>query len=339
MNSAVAQHSPTLSVGFILSDRFTLTAFASFVDVLRLAADTGDKSRPIRCKWTVLSRDMQPIRASCGIQVHPDARLSDPLEFDYIVVVGGLVEQIETIGPEYTRYLHDAASRRIPLIGLCTGSFILHEAGLMDGYKCCVSWFHRADFLERFAELEPVSDQIFVVDRDRLTCSGGSSAAHLAGYLVEKAMGRRAAVKSLRILIVDGFHSDGKAQPGVPVELKCGDNTVQRALVIMEQEIESTLMIGDIAKRLSVSRRTLEERFRNAVGMSPLQAMNHLRIHHAKQLLQDETIRIAEIAVATGFCDTSHFTRTFTKFDNCTPSTYRLMARQHQTKAVAGAAL
>lgn len=328
MSRALARHPPTLSVGFVLADRFTLTAFASFVDVLRLAADTGDKSRPIRCKWTVLSRDMQPIRASCGIQVHPDARLGNPSDFDYIVVVGGLVEQIETIGPDYTAFLKAAAARGVPLIGLCTGSFILHDAGLMDGYKCCVSWFHRADFLERFAGLEPVSDQIFVVDRDRLTCSGGSSAAHLAGYLVESAIGRRAAVKSLRILIVDGFHSDGKAQPGVPMELKCSDNTVQRALVIMEQEIESTLLIGDVAQRLSVSRRTLEERFRKAIGMSPLQAMSHLKMHRAKQLLQDRTLRISEVAVATGFCDTSHFTRTFSKFEKCTPSAYRLMANQ-----------
>lgn len=323
MTPPLSRQSPRLSVGFILADRFTLTAFASFIDVLRLAADTGDKSRPIRCKWTVLSKDMQPVRASCGVQVHPETRLADPEVFDYIVVVGGLVEQIETIGPDYTRFLKSAAARGVPLIGLCTGSFILHEAGLMDGYKCCVSWFHRADFLERFAGLEPVSDRIFVVDRDRLTCSGGSSAAHLAGYIVEKSVGRRAALKSLRILIVDGLHSDSKAQPGLPIALKCNDNTVQRALVVMEQEIEGTVLIGDIARRLSVSRRTLEERFRKSLDMSPLHALRLLRMHRAKQLLKDDTMRISEIAVATGFCDTSHFTKAFTKLEDCTPGAYR----------------
>src|SRR3546814_4700150 len=73
----------------------------------------------------------------------------------------------------------------------------------MDGYRCCVSWFHHADFLEQFDGLEPVSDQIFIVDRDRLTCSGGASSAHLAAYLVEKHVGRAQSRKSLHIMMID----------------------------------------------------------------------------------------------------------------------------------------
>lgn len=78
---------PRLSVGFILAKRFTLCAFANFVDVLRLAADEGDRSRPILCNWTVLSDTMDPIASSSGISVHPKERLGDPRAFNYIVVV------------------------------------------------------------------------------------------------------------------------------------------------------------------------------------------------------------------------------------------------------------
>ena len=63
----------------------------------------------------------------------------------------------------------------MPLVGVCTGAFILHRAGLMQGYRCCVSWFHPGEFLAEFEGITPVSDQIFVVDRDRLICSGGAS--------------------------------------------------------------------------------------------------------------------------------------------------------------------
>lgn len=312
-----------LSVGFILASRFTLTAFASFVDVLRLAADIGDSSRPIRCKWSVLSAEMRPVPASCGLLIQPDMRLGDPSQFDYIVVVGGLVDHIETVDSEYVQFLQKAAELNIPLVGLCTGSFILHEAGLMDGYKCCVSWFHRADFVERFEGLEPVSDRIFVVDRDRLTCSGGTSAAHLSARIVERHLGRRQARKSLNILIVDDLYDDKKAQPNLPTALKTDDNILQRALVIMQQDLESGMRITELARRLRIGRRSLEERFRKGLNMSPAQTLCFIRIHKAKQLLADTNISITEIAIATGFCDASHLNRTFLKQVGHGPKSYR----------------
>src|SRR5688572_32753242 len=86
-----------LSVGFILAKRFTLCAFANFIDVLRLAADEGDRSRPIMCEWSVLSDTMDPVPSSCGFTIQPSERLGDPTKFDYIVVVGGLLEEIANI--------------------------------------------------------------------------------------------------------------------------------------------------------------------------------------------------------------------------------------------------
>ena len=151
MRDGPAPHdSLRLRVGFVLARRFTLSAFANFVDVLRLAADEGDRSRPIRCSWRVLATSGQPVQSSCGIAVTPDEKLGDPARFDYIVVVGGLIDEIERLDPEYTAFLHRAAKAGVPLVGVCTGAFILHRAGLMNGYRCCVSWFHHEDFLEQF---------------------------------------------------------------------------------------------------------------------------------------------------------------------------------------------
>ena len=233
---------PRLSVGFILAKRFTLCAFANFVDVLRLAADEGDRSRPILCDWSVLSDTMDPVPSSCGVTVQPNDRLGDPARFDYIVVVGGLLEEIPNISPAYTRFLERAAEAGVPLVGLCTGAFILHRAGLMHGYRACVSWFCHADFLEQFDGLEPISDQIFVVDGDRLTCAGGASSAHLAAYLVEKHVGRAQASKSLHIMIIDDALRPEKPQPGIPLELKTEDPMVRRALLLMQQRIDTPLV-------------------------------------------------------------------------------------------------
>ena len=241
-----------LRIGFLLAPRFTLSAFATFVDVLRLAADDGDGSRPIRCRWKVLSTDMAPVQSSCGARIEPDERLGDPARFDYIFVVGGLIEGGPGLSSEYSTFLTRAAQARVPLGGLCTGVFALARLGLMDGFRCCVSWFHHQDFLAEFEKMRPVSDQIFVVDRDRLSCSGGVSAAHLAAFLVDRHIGRAAARKSLSILMIDEPMQGDRPQPGLPLELNARDPLVRRALLAMQQNLQAPL---PIARTWSYSRR------------------------------------------------------------------------------------
>ena len=161
-----------LSVGFILAKRFTLCAFANFVDVLRLAADEGDRSRPIMCGWTVLSDTMSAVPSSSGISVQPNERLGDPTKFDYIVVIGGVMD-MSGLGAEYTAYPQKKRAAAVyRWLAFAPVVFLLHRAGLMHGYRCCVSWFHHADFLEQFDGLHPVSDQIFIDDGDRLDLLG-----------------------------------------------------------------------------------------------------------------------------------------------------------------------
>jgi transcriptional regulator GlxA family with amidase domain len=314
---------PRLSVGFILARRFTLCAFANFVDVLRLAADEGDRSRPILCEWTVLSDTMNPVASSCGVLVQPNERLGDPRRYDYVVVVGGLIDEIPNLSPEYTRYLQRAAAAKVPLVGVCTGAFILHRAGLMDGYRCCVSWFHHADFLEQFDGLKPVSDQIFIADRDRLTCSGGASSAHLAAYLVEKHVGRAQSRKSLHIMIIDDALRAEKPQPGIPLDLTTDDALVKKALLLMQQYIDAPLSAAEIARRLGGNRRLLERRFQRAVGMAPTLAYKIMRLEHAEFLLRHTGQSVTEIATSTGFCDSSHFIRAFRERRGTTPAKFR----------------
>ncbi|MGQ3671534.1 GlxA family transcriptional regulator [Xanthobacter sp. TB0136] len=318
-----APHKPRLSVGFILSKRFTLCAFANFVDVLRLAADEGDRSRPIMCEWSVLSDTLQPVPSSSGINIQPTEKLGDPRKFDYIVVIGGLMDEIPNLSAAYTHYLQQAARAGVPLVGVCTGAFILHRAGLMDGYRCCVNWFHHTDFLEQFDGLMPVSDQIFVVDGNRLTCSGGASSAHLAAYLVEKHVGRAQASKSLHIMIIDGVQQPERPQPGIPLDFRTEDPMVKRALLIMQQNIDNPLSVMEIARRMGNSKRQLERHFRAALGSSPQAAFLGVRLTFARRLIETTDKSVAAIAVECGFCDSSHLSRMFRRHFNSTPHEIR----------------
>lgn len=312
-----------LKIGFILTRHFTLCAFANFVDVLRLAADEGDRSRPIHCSWRVLSTSNEQITSSCGISVQPEEDLGDPSRFDYLVVVGGLVDEVEKLHPDAVRFLERAAIAGVPLVGVCTGAFVLHQAGLMKGYRVCVSWFHHADFLERFDGLVPISDQMFVVDRDRLTCSGGLSSAHLAAFVVERHLGKARASKSLHIMMIDEAARPEKAQPGIPLALATDDVLVRKALHAMQQSMDVPLSIARVVGRLGVSRRKLERHFHDSLGLTPLQADRLIRIEQAKHLLSSTSRSATQIAADTGFCDLPHMTKVFKTIEKISPDAYR----------------
>jgi transcriptional regulator GlxA family with amidase domain len=266
---------------------------------------------------------MDPVRSSCGVKVQPGRRLRQAGRFDYIAVVGGVMGEARALAPEAIAFLKTEAAAGAPLIGLCTGVFLLHEAELLDGYRACVSWFHHEDFRERFEGAEAVSDQIFVVDRDRLTCSGGHSAAHLAAFLVVRHVGASAASKSLRILIIDQAMSGERPQPGDPLRADLSDPLVKKALIRMQQTLDAPETIGALARRLGVGRRSLERRFRSEIGRSPSRAGLELRIDHACRLLKSTDRTVTEIAQQSGFCDDPHLIRSFRALHGATPAAYR----------------
>ncbi|MGR3432923.1 MULTISPECIES: GlxA family transcriptional regulator [Roseobacteraceae] len=312
-----------LRVAFLLADRFTLSAFANFVDVLRLAADEADHSRPILCEWVVLSDTLEAVRSSCGVRVQPDTRLRQAARYDYIVVVGGLIGDSAALNGAAQGFLRRQAEAGVPLVGLCTGVFILQRMGLLKGYRCCVSWFHHQDFLDQFEAETPISDQIFVVDRDRLTCSGGHGAAHLAAFLVQRHVGQSAAIKSLNIMMIDDAMGGEKAQPGLTLARRAKDELVRRALLRMQQNLEVPKTVEDLARELGVGRRTLERRFLADLRQTPLKAYLDLRLERALQRLRTTDASVTNIALACGFCDGPHLSRTMKAERGVTPAEYR----------------
>ena len=187
LNVAAAAEQPVaLSVAFILLPEFTFFTFAGFADALRIAADVGDRSRPIHCRWTILGPERVPVRSSCGVEVTPWEVLRDPKEFDYIVVVGGLIKGHSKIDRRLVNYLRPADECGRTLVGICTGSFALARADLLQDRRCCVHWAHSKEFMEEFPHVQVESDSVYIIDRDRITCAGGQSAIDVAAFLVAR---------------------------------------------------------------------------------------------------------------------------------------------------------
>ncbi|KAB2919170.1 MAG: GlxA family transcriptional regulator [Hyphomicrobiaceae bacterium] len=312
-----------LRVGFVLTHNFTLTAFSTFVDVLRLAADKGDRSRRIECDWQVMNPGRRPVRSSCGVEIQPTADLLDPSGFNYVVVVGGLLHGMPPLPRQIGTYLSRAAAAGVPLAGMCTGSFVLCRLGLMAHRKCCVSWYHYRDFLEEFPALVPVADRLFVVDGDRITCSGGAGVADLAAHLVSKHLGQPRAQKAMNILLIDRPRGEDSAQPAPQMGVTSDDRRASRALLAMEQNLAEPLAISAIASEMGLGVRQLQRLFRERLGESPQSAYLALRLKHGEWMLKNTDLPAAQIAADLGFADSSHFGRCFKARFGSTPAVFR----------------
>jgi len=327
-NRAAGQTQSKFKVGFILARSFTLSAFSLFVDTLRLAGDELDRSRRLRADWEVLANTRHLIRSSCGVSVAPTSDLVAPQRFDIIVVVGGLIGTDQSCDAEALAYLKQAAKSRVPLIGLCTGTFMLAEAGLMGAHHNCVSWLHVDDFRDRFPHLRVRADRLFNFDGRRGSCAGGSSAADLAAFLVRSRIGPAAAQNALDVLQINHARHFTDAQARLPIRQLTGDGTIDNrvnaVLLTMEQNLVAPKTIEQLAASVSVSRRQLERLFRTILGMSPARAYSELRLRRAHYLLINTDRRIVDIAVDVGFDNASHFSRAFRKIHGRSPTALRI---------------
>lgn len=311
---------PLLRVGFILARHFTLSAFSLFVDTLRLASDIEDRSGRVLCDWEVISASPQAIKASCGVQVTPTARLGSAGRFDYIAVVGGLLDIEEPLDRETVTFIREAARQKVTVIGVCTGSFILAAAGLLRGRLACVSWLHHDAFRIRFPQHRLTSQRLFAEDGRIVTCAGGSAVADLAALLVKRHVGDDAEKNALEILQVERWREGGEGQsrssPALPMH---SDPRIRASLLYMEQNLDTKLRIEQIAHHVGISRRQLERLFHEKSGISPGTALDRIRMTKAMFLVERTSRPLIEIALDVGFENSSHFGRKFKKSFGATP--------------------
>ena len=315
---------PDIRVGFVLSPAFTLLPLAGFIDTLRHSADEGDRSRQIHCHWTILGASLEPIRSSCGAEIVPWRTYGDPAEFDYIVIVGGLTSAFERHAPETFEFLRVAAARHVPVVGLCTGSFAMAEAGLLEGRRCAVHVRHREEFLARFPNVSVTTHEIYVSDGDRITCPGGTAAIDVAVELVMRHAGKARALKGLTEMVVDE-HRIAMHQPRTAYEdlLDCGDWRVEHAVRVMQGSLAEPLSSQGLARRVGISVSQLDRAFTRCCGLTAAEVWRDMRLLHAKWLLLNTDRTVARVAQECGFADGSHLYRWFRRAFNEAPRNFR----------------
>ncbi|GJL82413.1 MAG: AraC family transcriptional regulator [marine bacterium B5-7] len=325
MTSIDSSTRPDLRVAILLAPEFSALPLAGFLDTLRHAADDADHSRQRYCSWSLLSHDMKPVRSSSGVEMLPDRLLDlEELNYDYIVIHGGRLEGLADVPVSYLVYLKQAATAGVSLVGLDSGSFVLAEAGLLNGYRASIHWRHQRVFARRYPRCHSATGRLFTIDRDRITCPGGTAAIDLAVDLISRHCGRQRALKGMADLLVDeprGAHHQLRSyrdghDPGT-------DPRLQRAVAIMRERLGQPIPIDVLARVCGTSERQLNRLFHQHYSESPARYWRLMRLDHAAWRLVNSYHSLELIADECGFSDASHFSTAFKLAYRCSPRQYR----------------
>jgi AraC family transcriptional regulator, glycine betaine-responsive activator len=310
---------PKSRYAFLTLPRYSMIAVSNAVEPLRMANIITGQSV---YEWSIVSADGQPTLASNGLQLSPTVALEHVGPVDILFVCGGVSVQ-EGVSPRILAALRRLAERRVPLGALCTGGYALAKAGLLDKYRATIHWENLSALREEFPRIN-LSDQLFTIDRDRFTCSGGVAPLDLMLHLVEAKLGARVSQLISEQFIVDRIRSDRDRQY-VPLRAQIGvsHESLIRVAQLMEDHIEKPLSLDEIAAATSLSRRQIERLFKRHLNCVPKRYYLQMRLRRARELLLQTSMPIIDITTACGFQSPPHFSRCYRAEFGCPPSAER----------------
>lgn len=308
------------TIGFLLLDNFTLISLASTIEPLRMANQLAGREL---YRWYTVSLGGTAVRASDGLQVVPDASTETPLGFDTIIVCGG-VGPSRSVKKEHLGWLQSQARSPRRMGAICTGTWALARAGLLDGYEASTHWECLAAMQEAFPRVG-LSTRLFTIDRDRATASGGTAPLDMTLTLIGRDHGRELAAGISEMFIYDRVRGE-QDQQRVPLKHVLG--TTQPKLLeivaLMEANLEEPIGLDELARYVDVSRRQLERLFQRYLNCSPSRYYLKLRLTRARQLLKQTPMSIIDVATACGFVSTPHFSKCYREFFGIPPRDERL---------------
>lgn len=299
---------------FLALPNFSMIAFATAIEPLRIAnrflSDTP-------YSWKIVSSDGKPVRASNHLEISVDGSLDDIVGLsnlddrpDMVVVCSGLdVERLETKHTKASiRKLYRTGAN---VAGLCTGAWVMADAGLLEGKRCAIHWENLPGFVEKFPNADVHAD-LFEVDGRLFTCAGGTAALDMMLFIISQSHEESVINRICEQCLTDRVRSATDRQR-LPLRARLGVQNAKLLSIIemMEANISEPLALMEIANEADLSRRQIERLFRQNLGRSPARYYSELRLDRARHLLLQSNLPIVDVAIASGFVSASHFSKCY----------------------------
>ena len=309
-------------VGFYLVPQFSMLAFSSAIEPLRMANQLSGQTL---YKWTLISSDGEPVICSNGIPITPDHGTRSRERYDAVFVCGGnnihLID--DEAGINWLRQLDKSAT----LLGaICTGSYLLAKAELLNGYRCTIHWENLASAREQYPQLV-ISPELFEMDRNRYTCAGGTAPIDMMLCEIRERYGASLATRISEQFMLERIRGKNDRQR-VPLTQRIGASQpkLTEAVSLMEANIEEPMTLDELSHHVGLSRRQLERLFQRYLHCVPTRYYLELRLERARQLLLQTSMPIVDIALACGFISAPHFSK-------CYRDTFSLPPRDERRRA------
>ncbi|HTV53221.1 MAG TPA: GlxA family transcriptional regulator, partial [Steroidobacteraceae bacterium] len=279
-------------LAFLLVPQFSMMAFSSALEPLRAANRIAEQRL---FEWQLTSIDGAPVLASNGIPVAVHAPLDQLGKLDMIVVCVGLEPLQFARGHRVHHLLRRLACHGCRVGGISTGTFVLADAGLLTERRCTVHWEYADLFRSRHPRVQ-LTEELYVVDDDVFTCSGGTAALDMMLHFVSEQSGIELALAVAEQFIhphirkqEDRQRMDRHARYGI------GSPKLVEIIRLMEGAVDEPIDVADIARRVAISTRQVERLFKHHLDISPKLFYLRLRVSRAQMLLRQTLNPIREV--------------------------------------------
>ncbi|MFO1055620.1 MAG: GlxA family transcriptional regulator [Dongiaceae bacterium] len=306
-------------IGFLILPEFPIYALIVAIETLRVANQNSGRRL---FSWHLFSVDGKPVKAGNGMTMTPEAAIADVPYFPTVIVCAGN-RPVQYITSRLLNWLRRLDRHGARLGALDTGAFTLAAAGLLDGYRATLHWEAITMFREEYPDI-PVTEQLYVVDRNRITCAGGMATVDMMLHLIEERQGHE-----LAEVVTNGFvhrraRHEGEPQRSLAPRGRLGlDPPLQRLVELMEENLEAPLTPRQLARRSGMSVRQVERLFRSRFNESPMRHYLKIRLLAARAHLFYGEMAIQDIGAACGFSAPSVFSRAFRGQFGLSPREFR----------------
>ena len=246
------------------------------------------------------------------------------------VIIGGGTNAVEPLGPALIQMVRRAVRKHRRVAAICTGAFVLAEAGLLDGRRATTHWLYARDLQKRAPKAKIDEDRIFINDGPIWTSAGMSAGIDLALALVEDDLGADFAKSVARKLVLYHRRGGGQSQFSTLLELSPQSDRIQTALAFARANLHTPLTVPQLAEAANLSTRQFSRAFRAETGQSPAKAIEKLRVEAARSLMEQSVHPIEVVARQTGFSDRDQMRRAFLRAYGQAPQTIRRNARNEE---------